>query len=183
MTEAETAMLAMLLTTENLPEGWTLFNAGTAEANVGGKTFCNADQFSRPEDIRGIVEAEFAIDPNLGPLLNQRLTAYSEATAIEAFENARQIMGSCTEWTSEENGVTFHLTTVEVEPRGDESMGMFVTYDVEGVGLVTGNYYLARVGGILMVVNTITLGEAPFSGLVPIAETAVERIVASEFRP
>lgn len=182
MSEAETALMDMLLTVEDLPEGWSLIGAGPDEPNVGGQTFCGLDQFSRPEAVAGIVEAEFAVDPNMGPLLLQRITAYPEDVAIEAFEHGRGVLDACTEWT-DEDGTTFRISRVEVEPLGDESMGITIAYDVEGFATIYGNYYLSRIGGILVIINHLGVGELPFEEIMPFATTAIERIQSADFQP
>lgn len=180
--EAEAALLDMVVTEEELPEGWTLFQVAPSVSESGGLTFCNSESFSRPEERLAAVEAEFERDPQAGPFLLESLTAYPEETAMEAFEFSRDITSSCEEWT-DEDGITYQLSVEERPDYGDESYGMRMTFEAPGAGEITADFTLVRIGGVLLALGYLGLGELDNAEFTTITETVVEKIEASDYRP
>lgn len=182
-TDVEAALLAMLLTESDLPADWVLLHTGPVHDEPEGETFCGAPRFYEADDHLGTVEADiFGPDPFSGPVLLQRITAYPEPVAVQGFAYSLQVTTSCSEWFDDEIGTTVQVSLVEVREFGDESFGLVVNFESDGE-LITANYYIVRVGGILMVLAMLTIGDLPFSDLEPLAEIAVSRIEASDFRP
>jgi hypothetical protein len=180
--DAEEALLAMVVTEEELPEGWALFQVGPAVSESGGLTFCNAESFSRPGERLAAVEAEFERDPIVGPFLLQSLTAYPEETAIEAFEYSREITGSCEEWT-DEDGLTYQLSVEDRPGYGDDSYGLRMTFDAPGAGQIIADFTLVRFGGILLALGHLGIDELDTEEFTDITGTVVARIEASDYRP
>ena len=180
--DAEAALLAMVVTEEELPEGWVLYLVGPAVSESGGLTFCNAESFSRPGERLAAVDAEFERDPIVGPFLLQNLTAYSEETAIEAFEYSREITSSCEEWT-DEDGLTYQLSVEDRPDYGDDSYGLRMTFEAPGAGQIIADFTLVRVGGILLALGHLGIDELDTEEFTVIAGTVVDKIEASDFRP
>ena len=179
---AEAALMDMVVTEEELPEGWTLFQVAPSVSEGGGLTFCNAESFSRPEERLAAVDAEFERDPLQGPFLLQSLTAYPEATATEAFEVSRDITSSCEEWT-DEDGIAYQLSVEERPDYGDESYGLRMTFEAPGAGAVTADFTLVRIGGLLLALGHLGVGELDNEEFTTITETVVDKMEAAEYRP
>lgn len=178
----EAALMDMLLTEEEVPEEFVLVSAGPVATSNGGLTFCNEESFSRPEARLGSVEAEFEVDPQLGPFVLESLTAYDEEVAAEAFDYARDITTSCEEWT-DEDGVTYQLEIIEVPDYGDDSHGLRMTFEVPGAGQAAVEITLARFGGVLLAMGFISLEGTDTTQFQEITETAIEKIEAADPLP
>jgi hypothetical protein len=180
--DAEAALLAMVVTEDELPEGWTLFQVGPSISESGGLTFCNAESFSRPGERLAAVDAEFERDPVVGPFLLQSLTAYPEETAIEAFDYSREITSSCDEWT-DEDGLTYQLSVEERPGYGDESYGLRMTFEAPGTGKIVTDFTLVRIGGLLLALGHLGIDELDTEEFTVITGTVVDKIEASDYRP
>lgn len=181
-TEAEAALFEMALTEEDLPEGFTQVSIMPVTEIDQGLTFCNEEPFTTEEGRLASVEAEFEVDPEIGPFLLQNLTAYPEADSIDAMEYAQNVITGCDEWT-DEDGVTYELTDLELPDYGDESFGVSLTLNIPEFGPVPASFAFVRVGGTLISLGYISIEEEGIVDFESIIETAVEKVEESDYRP
>lgn len=182
VTEDEAALFEMALTEEDLPSGWTLTSSSAVTDDEVSLTFCNAEPYQSPEGRIAAIEQEFEMSPTTGPFLLQNLTAYPEEVAIEAAEYARGIIAECDEWT-DEDGVTYQLSDLELPDLGDETFGMTMTFEVPGIGEVPTDFAFVRVGGVLISLGYISIDEGDDFDFEAVLEQAVEKVEESGYQP
>lgn len=175
-------LIAMLLSEDDLPEGWEFYTAGPAGEAAGGITFCDVPPFDNQGNRLGAVEAEFDQHPQEGPFLLQHIAAYPEEVAQEAFNYLRETMNGCSTWT-DDDGTGVSQQIVDVPALGDESLGIHMTLQTPAGEAAMAEFTFVRLEGLLLTLVWLTLDEVDTVQFNEILETAISRMEASDFHP
>lgn len=181
-TGIESILMGLLLTEDDLEEGWVYITSGPTGDAVGGVSFCAAEPFNSQGQKLGGVEAEFDWHPQNGPFLLQAVMAYPEEVAQEAFAYNRSVMQECDSWI-EDDGTEISLEFVDAPELGDETMRIRLTFHITEVDTAVADFNFVRTGGFILVTAWLTLDDVDTEQFNTINRTAFDRIEASEYRP
>ncbi|MDQ4045036.1 MAG: hypothetical protein M3173_06275, partial [Chloroflexota bacterium] len=173
-TSEQTALLDVLLSPSDLPEGWQQLRADVPEPN-DEPGLCGAPPFPRASERVAEVEAEYQSADNTSFIL-QNLTQFPEGVAVEAMQYVRDSV-DCDEFTGDD-GTTFALAPADVPDLGDEAYAVNVSFQAADAGEFTGQFVYVRTGGLISIVSYLTLGEFDPAQVEQIAGIVTGKMVA-----
>jgi hypothetical protein len=150
----------VLLSTADLPTGWTALMAGTGNAasEVSG---CGAT--AATQDRRAAVAFSRAV---LGPYLAETLSV--TPSARETVERLRQVIADCAQMS---------VTPLDVPPMGDDSTAFALAAGIPGVGMsLHGQVVAVSRGDVLMTVTVVGMSPVDTATTVTIARTALAKL-------
>lgn len=165
---------ALLLTTPEIPGGWTLAEyAIPPESDRYG--LCDADPFPDLYAARSEIAAYFHIDPENGPFLMHSIVAMENVEAADVAMMFIRDSTSCADWTDEFNDY-YVVVDRPALALGDDTYTIVSQFEAFGFGTVQLSGTFIRTGSIITVLLYSQLGEIDVSALESYGALAIGKL-------
>jgi hypothetical protein len=159
-----------LMTTADLPEGWTTSTAGKVSPETYQSGCAALDEINHSRRTKA--EATFTRGAK-GPVIGQALVSTTPAEATAMLAGVDRVVRDCPAIDMQTSGppMSFAVTHTALAPMGDDSDSLRLS----GPGATFDNVFVRR-GGVVLVIAIVTSGPGPDRATITaIARTALTR--------